>query len=244
MKRSRYPLALLLLVGCTYPVFAQTHLVPEPGQLLKHDEYHYKLRMIFSKGYDPNVILRAVILPSFQSEQLVGIREGHQGSTVFVLTPASSVWNTELVRLQESGSIKTLDNNGVAISNDKNTSFQELKKRTPPDFRHIAINENARKLSDSHAKRITALWRALLINVHYSTGESTGLDGTTVHFSMWTQDYGVMSGQAWGPDPGPAGALSLFAEKLALYAAGRERDGELDSDLEDAERIIQVPNRR
>ena len=200
---------------------AQEHLTPEPGILAQLDEYEAKIRKVFAGAYTGDVVLRVFILASFNPEEAAGIRKTDKGYTAFAMTPSSTIWDTELVRMQESGQITTFDKDGKQVPPGKNNSFQKLKKKTPADIRKITARIEDAALPTPLAERIARVWQNMLLDAQHPKQPPLGADGTTYHFSMWVQSHGIVSGTVWSPDEGSGTfALTNLASALAQYAKG------------------------
>ena len=85
----------LLLVACCLTVLlisasktsAQDHLAPEWDSFGLRNEYNEKIRQLFEEGFRQGVILRVLILESFTTESLVGIRKTSDGVEAFISAP-------------------------------------------------------------------------------------------------------------------------------------------------------------
>jgi hypothetical protein len=128
---------LFIAVSAFTAMHAQEHLVPEPGLLAEYDQYHFKIRELFSAAQKEEIICQVAILASFFPEQIVGVRKTAASHEVFSITPSSAIWDTELVQMHEAGQITAFNTDGKKLTLEEDESFQALKKRTPADFRQI-----------------------------------------------------------------------------------------------------------
>jgi len=143
MKSSFF--ALILAVLASRAALAQDHLIPDVGVLVDPNEYHRKIRHVFGQAFDKDVTVRVVVLPSFKNEYLVGVRIKDEVAEAFLLEPSSMIWGTELVRLYTSGHIQRFGG-GREVVLDDDEKFQEMKRRTPADYRTIKANRKARPI--------------------------------------------------------------------------------------------------
>lgn len=233
---------LILALVAARAAFAQPHLIPDVGLLGDYQEYEFKLRNVFAAGYTPDVVLRTVILQTIRArggEELAGVRQKSSTSfEAFVMTPSSRIWDTELVRLYEAGRIRMLGKDGKNVPLKENTSYQELKRRTPSDYRKISANSRTRSIPGPLAKRLSRVWQAMLLGARQPSRPNEGTDGITYHFSMRVQGYGVLSGHTWTPETGPTKALADLAHELASYASGQSSEASLETKLRIAEQHL------
>jgi len=222
LARSRWLVYFTLLLAIlARPVGAQDHLIPDISAFADPDGYLLKCRHVFASAFEHDVTVRALVLPSFTKEYVVGLQIGAAGAQAFVLEPSSSIWDTELLEMYKKGEIgPALTRDGKKIPLDQNKGYQTLKKRTPEDFRAIKAVCRARPLPRAVAGGVQTLWEAMLLEVRHSEKDD-GLDGITYHFSPWIQRHGDLSGHIWSPEPeSKTGQLTRLAEALADFARG------------------------
>jgi hypothetical protein len=219
----RTALALIAIAAAAITSLrAQEHLIPEAGTLAEHDEYYAKVTTIFAKARAHEVVCRVVILASFFPEQEVGVRQTPTGHEVYSITPSSAIWDTELIRLHESGQIQSFNKDGKELTLEEDASYQALKKRAPSDFRKITTEVKAVAVDDTLAKRIATLWERMLLATRYPREHRQGLDGESYHFSMFLSGRGVVSGKIWSPaEKTKTAALAELASTLALVVNGK-----------------------
>lgn len=201
------------------PAAAQEHLIPDAGAMVDQDSYHQKVRHVFESAFERGVALRAVVIPSFRKEYAVGVREADGTAEAFVLEPSSMIWNTEIVALRERGQIRAFDRDGKPIPPEADKSFQELKGRTPADYRQIEAKRRARAIPADLAAGLKQAWERMLLDVRHPAEPEMGHDGVTYHFSMFVPGRGEVSGHVWSPDEGTKTArFAELAQALAGYA--------------------------
>jgi hypothetical protein len=78
---------------------ADEHLVPEG----KFDQvYQDTAKSVFRVAFEPTVLARAIIEPSFWSEFAVGVRLTAGQYSVFALTPSKQIWNGSLEKAEQT----------------------------------------------------------------------------------------------------------------------------------------------
>ncbi len=244
MKTHVITVALLVVLAA--PANAPDHLNPDTSAFADPDSHLLKCRHVFASAFEHEVTLRALVLPSFTKEYVVGIQVGDAGAEAFVLEPSSSIWDTELLDMYKKGEIgPSLTSDGKEIPLDQDQAYKALKKRAPEDYRAIRAICQARRLPRAVADEIKTLWKAMLLEVRHSEEEDEdGLDGITYHFSAWVPGRGDLSGHIWTPEPeSKAGQLARLAEALADFARGAAALQPLVVRLEAAKESI-VPGAR
>lgn len=224
-KRLLALLACVVIVGCRTAYErasrdAQQDLEPEPGILAEADSYETKVRTLFSKGYERDVVFRMVCIPSFTPEWLAGIRRTHETYLAFVLRPEKHIWKTELIPMYESGQITEIvqEESGKAVSRIATNQIAELKKEVPQDFRKIGVIEKSEPINAETAQLLTDVWSRMLLSARHPKQANLGCDGVTYHFSMWVPEHGVASGKIWTPEATTrTGMLSSLGELIAAY---------------------------
>ena len=240
MKASLAGLALLMSLAC--PARAQDHLVPDASAFVDPNEYLLKLRHVFAQAFEEGVKLRALVIPSFQKEYVVGLQTRGKGVEAFVLEPTSIIWDTELVRLYEKGEIKTFTHEGgkyKEVPPEKSVALKRLKEKTPADYRNIKATRRARPIPGELAGDIEAIWTTMLLDVRHVEKPDDIMDGVTYHFSARIGVRGEISGQTDSPEEeSKTGRLAALADAMGDYARGKVNLDPLKEKLEPARRSI------
>lgn len=220
------PSALVILLGSIGVGSAQEHLVPEPDTFGQAIEYHEKVRHLFDEGFRPEVFLRVVIFESFSTESVIGIRKVSSGFEAFSLRAKTSIGDTDLLKYYEEGKIFLLDRDGNQTPGVETEEYQNLKRRTPADFRDIAVERSQRRLSKATVDEVVDIWRAMLLETRYSKKFREGKDGTNYYFAIRDLNWGVsMSGRVWSPDKSSRTRLLVqLAESLKDYIESKITD--------------------
>ena len=225
----------LALVPAFAIAAAQDHLTPE-GDPFAEDEYHAKIREVFGDVLRRDIVVEVLFVPSFQPEQIAGIRRSEKGFEAFASKPSAHIWTTFNIQEIESGKQRWTDVDGKPIPPEKNPSLPDMKKHAPSDYRQIRVHTDAHPVSDTLTERIRKVWQEMLANARKPTDDDLGLDGETYHFSMPARDRRAQSGTVWSPSDGKTLALVSLAETLAEYARGRADEIALIKKLETLER--------
>jgi hypothetical protein len=229
---------LVLLTSLARSSAAQDHLLPNVNAFAEPDGYLLKMRHIFAQAFDGGVILRALVLPSFENEYVVGLQDIRGGVEAFVLEPSFNIWHTQLVEDFED-EIKELTRAGEAIPPETTAQLKKLKGETPADYRTIKATRHACALPREVSEEIRGVWKKMLLDVRHPKEPRDGLDGITYHFSAFFVGWGELSGEAWSPDAeSKTGRLVSLAEALGDYARGKVDLNMLTKTLEQAKRAI------
>lgn len=176
-------------------------------------DYYSEVVKLFSKAYGPTVRIRTVVLPSFATEYVVGIRERDNKYYAFKLSAKRSVWAEYYQRTQE----KTIS--------DKSNQAE------------IEVQENETEISQQVYKYLADSWRKMLLRTKFPEEKFGGLDGISYHFSS----YEMRAGWAWSPDPNSqTGYLVKLAELLGQLAESKESKAIEKNILNTATRLMKT----
>jgi hypothetical protein len=199
--------------------------VPEPDTFDQAIEYHQKIRHLFDEGFRPEVLLRVVIVESFSTESVIGIRKVSSGFEAFYLRAKTPVGDTEVLKSYEEGKIFLLDRDGNRTPGVETEGYQDLKRRTPADFRDIEVERSQRGLPKATVDEVADTWKAMLLETRYPKRNRFGKDGTYYYFA--TRDHmGVsMNGMVWSPvKSSRTDLLVQLAESLKDYIETKVTD--------------------
>jgi hypothetical protein len=221
------------------------HLTPERSILSDGSSMRYEELIVdvLADGYARDVTLRAVVLPSFALEYLVGLREGESGFQVFYLRPTISLWHYAVQRWGNEamgfrvggGTTFEIDQSKNDIARRRADETTKPKPPLPADPKDIPLIRCEKPLDAAVARRVSAGWSGVLRETrHPPAGSMPGLDGTAYHFSGYFQVEGFMfrdflAGQTWSPprDSKP-GRLAELAGTLVQYCDGKAEATELE----------------
>ncbi len=202
--------SLFTAVGLAAATLAQDYLTPETGILAEENEYHAKLRELFAETFRSDIVLQAVFLPSFEPEAIAGIRKTSSGLEAFASRPSYHI--------------------------AEKIEAARLNKESRADFRDLTVHTETRAISAAFTERIRHVWENMLLSARYPKTTVIGFDGMDVHFSMWVDGRGIISGKIWSPQSGKAAALEDLAEVLGDYAEGKADEKKLAKCLKPLER--------
>lgn len=209
---------------------AQEHLIPAPDSFGVRNEYHEKIRTLFQEGFRQDVVLSVLILESFSTESLVGIHKTAEGFAAFCLRAKTSIGDTEMLKHYEEGHIFLLDRDGNRTPGVETKYYQELKSRTPADFRDIGVERMEKRLPKQPVSELADIWKLMLKETRYPQKHREGKDGTTYHFAMRDSVGFSMSGMVWSPHKSSrTDQLVQLAEMLRGYVESKKTEAQLNS---------------
>ena len=219
------------------------HLMPEDsllsgGPSVVSSRYNELVVYVFSDGYSRDVTLRAVVLPSFSLEYLVGLRDdkiaGGTGYRVFYLRPSIHLWDYEILRLMQTGEmVQGSSNPKDDVAKLQADEIAKLKSRLPANPRDVPLTRCEKPLDATVAQRVSAAWSSILHETRYPPAGPMlrFTDGTTYHFSGYFREEGFrfLAGQTRWPEPdSKPGRLAELADTLVRYCDGKADAAELE----------------
>ncbi len=142
--KTRLRLALALFSVSS--AVAQDRLTPEDDPFAQ-DEYHAKIREVFADVLGHDIVVQVLLVPSFQPEEITGIRRSEKGFEAFASKPSAHIWTTFNIQEIESGKQRWMDEHNNPIPPEKNPSLPDMKKRAPSDYREIHVHTDTRPIS-------------------------------------------------------------------------------------------------
>jgi len=215
---------------------ASPRLAPEQAAPAELAGYAADLRRTFREAFGPDVILRAVVRPSFETEYAVGLRRQGTGYEIFALRPERQVWSYQMIKLYRSGRAGVMTFDG-ADSDDPDKLFgdpgskprdataeatAELEKGLPADPGDLPLARCALAVDNPTATALEGAWRHMLGAVRPGEELLAGLDGSSYTFSMEVAGR-TLAGETWTPrrDTRP-GRIARLAEAMREYCETRE----------------------
>jgi hypothetical protein len=148
---------------------------------------------VFKEVFADNVVVRAVVEPSFQNEFAVGLTSDNGAYRVFVLEPSAQIWSYTILKMMKDGKITSTDSEGHSTTS---AQIAQLEARLPPNPEDLKVSRCEIAVPDGIGERIVQAWRTMLAKTAVTA--TMGLDGTIYHFAM--RDSGrVQAGQVWSP---------------------------------------------
>ena len=225
----RFLIILMLFLGGA--AAAQDHLEPEDsvyqGRAFQDDMligYDIDVVRKFEEFFAGGFGVRAIILPSFETEYGVGVTYDKDDPILVGLRADAKLWYYSILREYDS---QTRPKNG-RYEEKKKEDMRELRASLPPRIEDVKLKRCEMPLSaESHAI-LTNLWRTMLYGVRYPPTHRFGLDGISYHYSG-AFDRQTLAGQTWSPKKGTR--LDRFTRMTEqLYAACSANDAAALSD--------------
>ncbi|PIT01279.1 hypothetical protein TSA1_11300 [Bradyrhizobium nitroreducens] len=243
---QRLILLLLFAEFGVNPAYAQQqrpdHLMPEDSLLtdgssnvfsMSIRRYNELITDFLADGYARDVSLRALVIPAFSPENLVGLRhaniEGGDDHRVFYLRPTIPLGGYAALYIWSSDAVYFND------PKDRTDEVERLKSRLPADPKDVPLTRCERPLDAAVAEQVSAAWIGVLLETRYLPADNTiGRDGVTYHFWAASPPSHIspprfLAGQSWSPprDSKP-GRLAELAETLVRYCDGKTEAAELE----------------
>lgn len=195
------PLRVGLLVCCLLP----STLEADPGGKLSPCKdafsepstcYHDVVRRALLPGrtlWERNPLLRIVALPAFGGEWVVSVYESGDSAEIELRFIESSIEDPEM----ESRKGYCQDPAGLSA--------------------RVRVASRFSSIEPALATSLRSFWEDELLELGPPT-ERLGFDGAVYHASAWVPGYGLLCGQAWSPDDGPARTMVEIAHALRALA--------------------------
>jgi hypothetical protein len=191
------------------------HLVPEREP--SDTQYDAMVRRVLARSFLPEVSIRMLCLPSFETEWATGLRNTDNGTVAFFERAKDSVWSTRHFELERSGQIRAYDSNGRELS------MAERYPKGGPRLETIAVEYLEVHVDRETTDLLREVWSSALADTRIpDPGDGDlGLDGVSYYFSKGPQ---TALGRAWSPEKDSAmAALVAVSNRLADLA---RTDGE------------------
>lgn len=176
-------LAFILVSSVLYAAQTPDHLCFDKN-FVDDQRYKTELLYVFRSGFEPDVILRAVAIPSLTNEFLVGLKRHGDEFKTFIIRPSVSVANLRMIRAYESGSMSRMDSSGKIISYKEDEYYKQLRKITPNDYHDIGVTIAERPISVKTANMLFQRWKALFSNEKTDPDQNLVIDGIRYYLSV------------------------------------------------------------
>ena len=195
---------------------AQDRFEPGTGDAGDIGGYHQMLQFVLKPAYADDVVVRALLLPSFQVESAVGLRRKADGWVVFVVTAKQQVWGAVNLAMLEQGAIQ----NVTEGNNDK--EIAQFRKRYPKGFHGIATDYLEQPVSAADADTLLATFRAVISSARTPDHPSMGCDGEIYIVSAKDAQGHEQSANTWSPrETTLSGRVVALIEELSRLAYGK-----------------------
>jgi hypothetical protein len=188
--------AIAMLFVAPGSAVADDHLVPDRSLFAETFLADYDMMLVtaLSEAYRDDVRVRAMVIPSFHPESVIGLKE--QGTTyrLFCRSPEMSLWAYETLKMMKGPP-------GTRRDPETRAEIEKLEAALPPDFKDVRVRGYDVEIDADLARQLTDLWDRMLRQTRYPETSGVGLDGVTYHFSLWTKRGQILAGQTWSPPP-------------------------------------------
>jgi hypothetical protein len=227
-------LAAEVEVPTIQPVVVEDHLIPEDsiydGMASFAPGYDRALLASFKDVFEEDVIVRAIIEPSFETEFAVGLKKDGETYKVIYQEVSEQLWQYSVLDMMKRGEITSATSDGKSTTADE---IAKLEKSLPANSKDVKVNRCERAVDAPLGKEIVAVWKEMLLQSRYSAQSSIVVDGTTFHFSG-VFDYQRMAAQTWSPDERTkTGMLANLAYHMKAFCTGYTRSGGLSRLVDD-----------
>ncbi len=189
----------------THASIAGGELEPEdsPYSGISMPVYTGMVLTVLQDALAPNVLARAIVLPSFQAEYAVGIKREGDNFFAFHLQPQTRVWDYKLVEFLERGQMQSYRDDGQDGYVLNRNEAARLKATSPDRFQDIKVVSKQIELNPLLARRLVQVWQEMLLRTRYQKTGRAWLDGDTYHFAA-KSDTRILAGKVHHtPDNGP-----------------------------------------
>lgn len=203
---------------------AQDHLEPEDSIYTRwydqeFDRYESIVVSKFKDSFDHGYIARTIVIPSFEPEWAVAIRQQEEKFSVLYLKPETHLWLFEVLKDYEAGRITSRDREG---NDTTQKDIRELRDLTNVPLDKVKVERCKLPVDAPTGMQLLTLWKTALHQSRFPDKRRLGLDGVTYHFSG-NFDQGAMAGKIWGPDKdSPMGKLIPIIDQLRAACVAKD----------------------
>lgn len=242
-----FRLATLLLAlsfaGAAMAENFRDFLVPEYSTIGGSEyspEYQIMMREVLHEAYDQGVVFRMIVEPSFDVESTVFLKRRDHRFSIVTLAATKQIWSYDSLVAMKDGKIKRIDR-GPQADMDKETA--EYYASLPADYHDVKLNRCEVAVDAATAGRLTALWKGMLLQTHYTQpgeGDVFVTDGTAFHFSMLGDLWNLEGWTNDAPEGGKLAALLSIADAMRHYCdtPGKASSANLAAGIETLESLM------
>jgi hypothetical protein len=147
-------IAAEVAVPTVQPVVAEDHLNPEDsiysGIVSVAPGYDRALFASFEDAFREDVVVRAIVEPSFQTEFAVGLKKTGEAYRVFYQEVSEQLWQYSVLDMMKKGEISS-SQNGKSTTADE---IAKLEKSLPADPKDVKVNRCERGIDPSVGSEI------------------------------------------------------------------------------------------
>lgn len=197
---------------------AGDHLEPEwtPYLGVHMDGFDEILVSVFKEAYADDVRARLIVVPSFEPEYALGVKETKGTYRIFLLKPSTHLWYFPYREIVRRGQVQVLDENG---SHPDDETQRRLNATLPDRPEDVPLSHCEIEIAKPVAETLIDIWRGMLVGTRFDEPMPEGVvvvtgDGTTYHFSMKI-NYDRLAGKTWSPGPSsPTGKLVAITDTM------------------------------
>src|SRR4051812_8835936 len=147
------------------------HLVPEDsviGASETSPDYQIILRDVFQEGYERDVKLRYIEIPSFHTESLVALKEDAGTFRILTLEPTTQLWAFESLAMMKRGDVLKIEKNDFEHGVKPDKEIAELEATIPEDYHKVIVKRCEVQIDTGIANRLLAVWKVMLLDTRYT----------------------------------------------------------------------------
>ncbi|MGA7712014.1 MAG: hypothetical protein WCA81_08940 [Rhizomicrobium sp.] len=211
---NRFVLAAAALLW-TLPVFGADHLEPDDKYF---SSYHDRVTSAFKELFEPGVLARMTVEPSFSVEYAVAVKQTDKTFTIISVSTEDQLWKYEVLKQMKAGQIAVSDDKGNDITAER---IKELEASLPKNSDDVKVKRCEIPLDASVAGRAIRVW-IVMLQATKAAPYDGGPDGAFYHFSA-PVDGKELAGQIWSPprESNP-GRLVVIAETMRRYCQTKD----------------------
>jgi len=216
----KFALPILILSAIAH---ASDHLEPEdsPFSEVYFPEYMGLVLEYLDAGYDENIKVRLIAMPSFSPEYTVGIKRADKKYSIFYEAPVIQLWEYQMLIQMDEREVLARDSQGDTV---KDAELEELRKKLPKNPMNIPRKQCEREIPRVLAKEIQFIWQEMLYDTRYNREGGYGRDGVNYHFSA-PVDGRVLAGKIWSPEQNHrTGKLVEVSDLMMEYCLDTQRN--------------------
>lgn len=208
-----------------------------PSSWFGPDGYERHATADLQEVHGNDVVLQVGVNPSFHNSFTVGIR--HVGEDMFVFR-LEMVWDREgsgpTTQVKDSNIVWEVSADGGPGAADD--VLARVGRRNAEGRSTVPVSYCERSIDTDLAKRIRAVWKAMILDARPPTGITFGDDGATYHFSMPLEGGLQAEAHKWSPpEDSRTGHLVAIADAMVRYCESDAR-GEALAELDEAVAVL------
>lgn len=200
------------------------------------DEYDFQVVTYFKSTFVDGVILKVIVLPSFEPEYVVGIKKLGDGYVVFYDRSEVQLATYEFEFKRKKSELEKIKTDDPEKHREKLSILMSQYPDNKFDAKHIVCEK---PIDENLVKAIHFVWIEMLLRTQYSKDSNMGRDRTDYHFSgvnylfedeqddlqVLMRFNGVYAGHVWSPEPKTkTGQLVEISKLMVDYCFKSDED--------------------